>query len=96
MWEILTVLERIARGESQAAVARTTGHVPKTIRRYVRAAESLGWEPGTDPTTEALAAKVFLRHRPAGARGPGRVEEDLLPHLEPTMSQPPGRGITPP
>ena len=83
MWEILTVLERIGRGESQGAVARTTGHVRKTIRRSVRTARSLGWEPGTDPHTEALAAAVFLRHRPAGARRPGGVEEELLPpHLE--------------
>jgi hypothetical protein len=27
MWEILAVLERVGRGESQAAVARTTGHI---------------------------------------------------------------------
>ena len=53
-------------GESQAAVARTTGHGRKTIREYVRTAKSLGWDPGTDPPTEALAAEVFLRHRPGG------------------------------
>ena len=41
-WEILAVLERFGRGESQAAVARWTGHTRKTIRRYVRTAESLG------------------------------------------------------
>ena len=46
MWEILAVLERIGRGESQAAVARTTGHGRKTIRGYVRTARSLGWEAG--------------------------------------------------
>ena len=82
MWEILTVLERIGRGDSQAAVALTTRHSRKTIRRYVRTAESLGWEPGADPPTEALAAEVFLRHRPSGDRGPGEVEEELFPHLE--------------
>ena len=82
MWEIQTVLERIGRGECQAAVAQVTGHCRKTIRRYVRTAERLGWEPGADPPTEALAAEVFLRHRPSGDRGPGEVEEELLPHLE--------------
>lgn len=82
MWEILTVLERIGRGESQAAVARTTSHSRKTIRRFVRTAKGLGWEPSSDPVTEALAAEVFLRHRPSGDRGPGEVEEELLPHLE--------------
>ena len=82
MWEIQAVLERIDRGESQAAVARTTGHTRKTVRQYVRTAKSLGWEPGTGSPTEALAAKVFLRHRPSRDRNPGEVEAELLPHLE--------------
>ena len=82
MWEILAVLERIGRGESQRAVAGVTGHCRKTIRRYVRTAKRLGWQPGTDPPSEALAAEVFLRHRPSGERGPGEAEEELLPHLE--------------
>jgi transposase-like protein len=82
MWEILAVLERFGRGETKAAVARATGHTRKTVRRYVRTAERLGWEPGTDPPTEALAAEVFLRHRPRGHHGPGEAEEALLPHLD--------------
>ncbi len=82
MWEILSVLERVGRGESLSAVARVTGHCRKTIRRYVRTAESLGWKPGTDPPNEALAAEVFLRHRTTGERGPGDAEQELLPHLE--------------
>jgi transposase len=82
MWEILAVLERFGRGGTRAEVARATGHTRKTVRRYVRTAESLGWKPGTDPPTEALAAEVFLRHRPRGHHGPGEAEEALLPHLE--------------
>jgi transposase len=82
MWEILAVLERFGRGETGAAVARATGHTRKTVRRYVRTAERLGWERGTDPPTEALAAEVFLRHRPRGHHGPGEAEAALLPHLE--------------
>ena len=82
MWEILAVLEGIGRGDTQAAVAQVTGHTRKTIRRYVRTAKDLGWEPGTDPPSEALAAEVFLRHRPSRDRNPGEVEEELLPHLE--------------
>jgi hypothetical protein len=66
MWEILAVLHRFGRGETGAALARTTGHTRKTIRRHVRTAKSLGWKPGTDPPTEALAAEVFLRPRPQG------------------------------
>ncbi len=64
MWEILAVLERIGRGETQAAVSRTTGQSTKTVRRYVRTAQSLGWTPGTDPPGEAPAAEVNLRHWP--------------------------------
>ena len=82
MWEILAVLERIGRGETQTAVACTTGHGRKTIRGYIRTARSLGWEVGSEPPSEALAAAVFERHRPASERGPGAVEEDLLGHLE--------------
>jgi hypothetical protein len=82
MWEILAVLERIGRGESQAAVSKVTGHCRKTIRRYVRTAEGLGWKPGTDPPSEALAAEVFLRHRTTGNRDPGDAEQELLSHLE--------------
>jgi transposase len=38
MWEILEVLRRVHRGESQVAIARATGHTRKTIRRYTRTA----------------------------------------------------------
>lgn len=82
MWEILSVLERIGHGESQAAVSEVTGHCRKTIRRYVRTAEGLGWKPGRDPPTEALAAEVFLRHRTTEGRSLGEAEEALRPHLE--------------
>lgn len=82
MWEILAVLERVHRGESRAGVARVTGHSRKTVRRYLATAGELGWEPGRDPPTEALAAEVYRRHRPAKERGPGEVEAELLPHLE--------------
>jgi hypothetical protein len=82
MWEVLTVLCRIGRGEDKSAVARTTGHGRGTIRRYVATAMELGWRPGTDEPTEALAAAVAARHSPARDRGPGEVEALLLPHRE--------------
>jgi hypothetical protein len=72
MWEIWAVMERIGHGESQGAVARTTGHGRKTIRGYVRTARSLGWEVGSEPPSEELAAVVFERHRPRGDGSPGR------------------------
>jgi transposase len=82
MWEILAVLERAHRGESRAAIARVTGHSRKTVRRYLATAQEVGWEPGRDPPTEALAAEVYRRHRPARERGPGEVEAELLPYVE--------------
>lgn len=82
MWEVLNVLRRIGRGESKSAVARTTGHDRKTIGRHVAAAVELGWRPGTDEPTEALAAAVAARHSPARDRRPGEVEALLLPHRE--------------
>jgi len=80
MWEILNVLERLGRGESQRSVARICGHSPKTIRRYLATARELGWEPGGETPTEALAAEVCRRHRPARDRSPGEAEEELLSH----------------
>ena len=80
MWEVLNVLRRVGRGESKAAVARTTGHSRVTVRGYVATAMELGWRPGTDEPTEALAASVVARHHPAKGRRPGGVEERLLPY----------------
>lgn len=68
MWEILNVLERLHRGESQRAVARVSGHSPKTVRRYLATAREIGWEPGTEAPTEALAGEIYRRHRPARDR----------------------------
>jgi len=82
MWEILNVLRRIGRGESQSAVARATGHGRKTVRRYVAVAGQVGWEPGVADPTEALAAEVYLRLRPSRDRAPGDAEARLLPHRE--------------
>jgi hypothetical protein len=82
MWEVLNVLRRMGRGESKSAVARTTGHDRKTIGSYVATAVELGWRPGTDEPTEALAAAVVARHSLARDRGPGEVEALLLPHRD--------------
>ena len=71
MWEILEVLRRVGRGESKSAVARTTGHGRNTVARYVRTAVALGWQPEAEEPTEALAAEVYARHRPASGRSPG-------------------------
>jgi transposase len=82
MWEVLNVLRRVGRGESRSAVARAAGHDRKTVKRYVATAVKLGWRPGVDEPTEALAASVAARHHPARDRSPGEAEERLLPHRE--------------
>ena len=80
MWEILSVLERIGRGESKSAVARLTGLDRKTVRRYVALAEELGWKPGEVEPTEQLAQAVEERTSPAKNRRPGEVEAELMEH----------------
>ncbi|HSH75623.1 MAG TPA: IS21 family transposase [Longimicrobiales bacterium] len=82
MWEVLNVLRRVGRGESKSAVARATGHDRKTVKRYVATAVELGWRPGLDEPTEALAASVAGRHHPAKGRSAGEAEDRLLPHRE--------------
>ena len=81
MWEILEVLRRVGRGEGQRAVQRVTGHSRSTIRRWVRTAAELGWEPGTAEPDEALAREVAARLRPVPAEAePGESEARLAPH----------------
>lgn len=81
MWEILEVLRRVARGERQRAIQRVTGHSRSSIRRWVRAARRLGWEPGRGEPDEALARAVARRLRPVPeTREPGDSEARLWPH----------------
>lgn len=81
MFEIKTVLERVGRGESRSEVERVTGHTRKTIGRYVKRAEQLGWRPGA-PVTDELAGAVARASGVARDRGPGDSEQLLLPHVE--------------
>jgi len=83
MWEILEVLRRVARGERQRAIQRVTGHSRSSIRRWVRAARKLGWEPGQGEPDEALARAVARRLRPVPeTREPGDSEARLWPQRE--------------
>jgi transposase len=81
MFEIRVVLERVGRGESRSEVERVTGHTRKTIGRYVKRAERLGWRPGMVVTDE-LAGAVARASGVARERGPGESELLLLPHRE--------------
>ena len=83
MWEIHEVLRRVARGEPQRAIQRTTGHSRTTIRRWLRVARRLGWKPGGGEPDEALAVAVAKRARPVPSepsRGP--VQARLAPYRE--------------
>ncbi len=83
MWEILEVLRRVARGERQRAIQRVTGHSRSSIRRWVRAARQLGWEPNAGEPDEALARAVAQRLRPVREEPElGESEARLVPHRE--------------
>jgi transposase len=82
MWEVLDVLRRVHRGEAKSAIERVTGRTRKTIRRYLKAAAKLGWEPGRREPDEALATQVAQRLRPGPAEATGGLETLLDPHRE--------------
>jgi transposase len=101
MWEVYEVLRRVHGGEAYRSVARGTGRSPKTVRRYVRLAQRLGWQPGTSqPPDEQLAARVVAR---LGTGSQDRCESAtdarLLPCLDQlrewlAVDQPTERGLT--
>lgn len=84
MWEVFEVLRRVHAGEAYRSVARGTGRSPKTVRRYLRLARKLGWEPkGVVAPDEQLAGRVAARLRP----GPRELSQTaaqtlLVPHLD--------------
>jgi len=73
MWEILEVLRRHQRGESQRTIQAATGKARKTIRRYVRAARGFGWDPSSRDPDEELARRVLRAVQP-GPKEPQRGE----------------------
>ena len=81
MWEILEVLRRAHRGEKLKAISRSTGRSRNTVKRYLAAAEELGWRSGSVEPDERLAARVVAKLRP-GPRNdsPGETEQLLLQH----------------
>jgi len=84
MWEILEVLRRLHRGESQVMIEAATGRDRKTIRSYLRLARQLGWKPGgEEEPDEALAVRLLEMRRPGGKDlDSGGTERLLLPRQE--------------
>ena len=72
MWEILDVLKRHHRGESQRRIAAATNRGRKTVRAYIREAKKLGWSTEVAPD-EALASRV------AQCRKPGPSGSEVSP-----------------
>lgn len=97
MQEILIVLERIHRRESITAISRVTGRSRSTVRRWVEAAEALGWSRESEPD-EGLALEVLRRVRPGRALGESETALVLKPHREQVQQwlrpdEPGGRGL---
>ena len=77
MWEILDVLKRHHRGESQRRIAAATGRGRKTIRAYIREAKKLGWSKEVPPD-EALASRVAQRRQPGPTSSEASPSEKAL------------------
>ena len=77
MWEILDVLKRHHRGESQRRIAAATGRTRKTIRGYLREAKKLGWSKEFAPDEE-LASRVGRRRQPGPTSSEASPSEKAL------------------
>ena len=77
MWEILDVLKRHHRGESQRRIAAATNRGRKTVRAYIREAKKLGWSKEVAPD-EALASRVSQRRQPGPSPSEVSPSETVL------------------
>ena len=77
MWEVLDVLKRHHRGESQRRIAVATGRGRKTIRAYIREAKKLGWSKEVPPDDE-LASRVAQRCQPGPSSSEASASEKAL------------------
>ncbi len=97
MWEILDVLKRHHRGESQRRIAAATGRGRKTVRAYIREAKKLGWSKEVAPD-DSLAARVAQRRQPGPSSREGSPAEKSLrthhDHIQQWLEGPEGeRGL---
>ncbi len=77
MWEVLDVLKRHHRGESQRRIAVVTGRGRKTIRAYIREAKKLGWSKEVPPDDE-FASRVAQRRQPGPSSSEASASEKAL------------------
>ena len=64
MWDVLEVLKLYEKGKSKRAVSNLTGRDRKTVQRYIKIAENLGWVKGRHPVDEELAGEVVSMLKP--------------------------------
>lgn len=82
MWEILDVLRRHHRGDSNVKISNSTKRSRNTVKRYLKTATSLGWVQTEEPN-EAIASRVLQHLRPGPPQNkPGNTEKILRPHHE--------------
>lgn len=82
--EIIEVVRRWQAGESQRAVARSTGLARETVKKYLRAAEALGLRADGPPPSEEAVVRLVQAGRVATApRTWASPQADRLePHRE--------------
>src|SRR3979409_2280568 len=69
--EIVEVLRRWQRGESQRAIARASGVARETVKKYLRAAEELGLAANGPPPTEDQVVRLGQVGGGVGGGGAG-------------------------
>src|SRR2546428_12299428 len=84
MIEITEVLRQWGAGGRRKQIARRLGLDPKTVRRYVRAAERCGLRGGMDATalTEERLAAILTPLRAAAERAHGETWQRGVDHRE--------------
>ncbi len=80
MWDVLEVLKLYENGKSKRAVSRATSRDRKTVKRYIKTAENLGWVKGRHPVDEVLAGEVISLLRP-GPSSDGQESNEALIRL---------------
>ena len=77
--DCLEVLRRWLTGDGVRSIARATGLDRKTVRRFVKVAETVGLKPGVPwPEEKTVAAFVTGVKSPRPASPPGKTEKVLL------------------
>lgn len=96
VFEVREVLRLWLRGEGLRAISRLAGMDRKTVRRYVEAAEELGFDRAgeEDQLTDVLLGRVVERVRPHRTDGRGEARRLLDAHREQLVKWLDDEGLT--